>query len=330
MRHFVLVFGTLWELLSLSVIWYWPIIGALGLCAVDRLYICSLWLSLVDISCHNVTSNRSPWGRDAGAHRHRPQLGPSVIKNAASGGHEAPDGGTIRWPSVSRLDISPREPPSIQTNNSHHPSSPQLAEAWDGPKAAVRPLCSAIINYRRGNDPSATAVHHRAAVVASPREPALPKTGRKKCAESRFADLWLIQPWTTSPLGAFVHPQRHRLAFLPEELNNRPSVQAQPAHEPSSYRGGLMSPLHAEGQWCWWESAVLLFVMQKDKTILKTVWIGLFGSAAVSSSRHPFSSRQQVEDGDNGDWWVDIILPNASQPLTFSRRVCTAGSEGLL
>lgn len=30
---------------------------------VDRLHTCRLWLSLVDISCHNVTSSPALWGK---------------------------------------------------------------------------------------------------------------------------------------------------------------------------------------------------------------------------------------------------------------------------
>ena len=143
---------------------------------VDCLYTCSLWLSLVDIFCHNVTSNPTPQGNMLEQNA-TGQSWASFIRNAQSSGHETPHGGTIRWPSVSRHDFSPREP-SIQTNNSHHPSSLRLAEACYGPKTAIRPLCSAIINYCRGNDPSATTVNQRASVVASPCVPALPKTGR--------------------------------------------------------------------------------------------------------------------------------------------------------
>lgn len=140
---------------------------------VDCLYTCRLWLSLVDIFCHNVTSNPTLQGKMP----ERIAVGQSrasFIRNAQRSGHEAPHGGTIRWPSVSRHDISPREP-SVQTNNSQHPSSPRLAEAWDGPEMAVRPLCSALMNYRRGNDPSATTVNQRPSVVAPP---CGPKTGR--------------------------------------------------------------------------------------------------------------------------------------------------------
>lgn len=61
---------------------------------VDCLYTCRLWLTSVDICCHNVTSNPTLEGKMP-QHMAKGRSQASVIRNAWRSGHEAPRGGTL-------------------------------------------------------------------------------------------------------------------------------------------------------------------------------------------------------------------------------------------